>query len=281
MGLPARIAPTAARAVYGGHSATSASGREVSPSRMPVASARASAIVPCIFQLPMMSGARMVYDRSVRASTPGSARPSRNSRKVRRPSRCSRSGASIPARRTAATGIPASDHREGRGGGHCSRHPERPFRKGGPLEHPQGAVPDDRASGLQGIREAFQVRGPMSSPMWSAGIWRTLTARPWAVYALCHHGVDRQHHRHAAASRRLERHPRHSPCPARGASAPVVTERTEKRVRHSAADEEDVDLPEQILDERELVGNLSPSEHAATGARGTQDPPERRRAPPP
>ena len=66
----------------GGHSATSASERELSPSRMPVASARASAMVPCIFQLPMMSGARMVYDRSVRASTPGSARPSRNSRKA-------------------------------------------------------------------------------------------------------------------------------------------------------------------------------------------------------
>src|SRR5206468_11493284 len=56
MGEPARISDTAASALNGGHTATWTPRGRLSPSRSPVASTRASATVPCIFQLPTTSG---------------------------------------------------------------------------------------------------------------------------------------------------------------------------------------------------------------------------------
>src|SRR5262245_24709637 len=55
----ATMSATVLRAVNGGHSTMSTCRDGVTPSRMARASARASAKVPCIFQLPMTSGVRI------------------------------------------------------------------------------------------------------------------------------------------------------------------------------------------------------------------------------
>src|SRR5262245_53092203 len=56
---PATTSPTAESAVNGGHNKTSTPRGRFSPSRMASANSRASAIVPCIFQLPTTRGMRM------------------------------------------------------------------------------------------------------------------------------------------------------------------------------------------------------------------------------
>jgi hypothetical protein len=62
--VPCTISATAASAVNGGHTTTSAPLKRFGkPSRMAVASARASTSVPCIFQLPMTSGVRITRPR--------------------------------------------------------------------------------------------------------------------------------------------------------------------------------------------------------------------------
>ena len=54
--LPASVSATTGSAVNGGHTATIAATFRFKPSRTAAASARASACMPCIFQLPMTSG---------------------------------------------------------------------------------------------------------------------------------------------------------------------------------------------------------------------------------
>ena len=166
------------------------------------------------------------------------------------------------------------------------REPEGARRERRLLEHAHRAVPHDRARALERGRELGDGGRPdVEAHRDPAGISRIATVRMPSVSSSAggDDRVDGQPDRHAARSAparararaasirsRLERATRPTPWPSA----------REEREGHPAADQEPVDLDEEVLDERELVGDLGPAEDRdERPLRRLEDPAERRRAP--
>ena len=173
-----------------------------------------SPAVLCIFQLPAMSGCGASAAsrlRSMRASTPGSARPSRNSSDAPPPVETCVRCASRPERLHRRDRIAAADDRERRRSPRRPRRPPRCRRRTasisktpiGPFQKIVPAPADWRAN-------AAAVCGPMSRRH-LAGRRRRRRRRPSArrpPSSLMRHDEVHGQHRAQAPSRRLRRAPR-------------------------------------------------------------------------
>src|SRR2546426_2923337 len=131
--------------------------------------------------LPVGDDQRRSHQASLRASTPGSLRPSRNSRKAppaveRYPIR-----SATPARRTAASVSPPPTTENPRTPATASATPCVPSAKGGRSKTPIGPFQTTVRAVRTRSPKLRTVAGPMSSPIRSAGISRMPTARPLSL----------------------------------------------------------------------------------------------------
>ena len=270
-----RAAPRPPRAatVKGGHTTTSTPRVRRSPSRTVWASSRASACVPCIFQLPTTSGVR-IRPRSSSAATPG-----QHAALEELEERAARGGhVADPVHHAGALHrrdrVPAADHRERAGVRDRPRHRRGARRERRLLEDAHRPVPDDGPGALEGGGELVDGRRADVEPH---QIVRDLAdghraRRRAGVQPRRGHHVDGQPDGTPRARARFRM--------ARAAVQPVglqqraadgVAQRLEERERHAAADQRA--RPPGRAGARpgpSLSETLAPPSTAPPGARGAR-----------
>ena len=127
-----------------------------------------------------------------------------------------------------------------------------PTRAGGEgrlLEHTHGPVPHDRPGRPQRDRELLDAgRADVQAHLVGRNLPDGHRAPRGAVETGGDHRIDRQHDLHAATAGRLQRGPgRLDAIRLDERFADIVPERAQEREGHAAADQQGVDLAEQVL----------------------------------
>ena len=169
-----------------------------------------------------------------------------------------------PAWLTAATVSPPPITVKAEDSATAARHRHRPGREGRLLEHAHGPVPDDGLGRPEHGGEALDAsaarcRAPSARPGCRAPTPRGPTGCPGPAATTASTGSTMLTPRRRAASSVERAISIAIDLDQRLADA--VTERAQEREGHAAADDERVDLREQVLDERDLVGDLGAAEH--------------------